>query len=151
MRRKLFATVLMAVLAAVQCVSAAEAKIKVTLKNERSHPVAVAFCWAGFDYGDERRAGWFTVQPGKSRVVTLDAVYGLTAQDFGFYADGRHRGEKVVWSGKFRRVIIHPTKKFSGHPDDPIQGGIKVGFRQLKLRETSDDRVDGAATLTFTH
>ena len=150
MRRKLFAAVLMAVLAVVQCVSTAEAKIKVTVNNKRSHRVAVAFCWDGFDMHDDRRSGWYIVQPGQSRVVTLkNAVYALTSQGFGYYAQGRHKGKKVVWKGNFRSVIIHPSKKFSGHPDAPIQGGIKVGFRKLKLRCTSDNRMDGAATLTL--
>ena len=151
MRRKLFAAVLMAVLAVVQCVSTAEAKIKVTVNNKRSHSIALAFCWDGMDYVDDERSGWYTVKAGQSRVITLDAVYALTFKGFGFYADGNHKGKKVVWSGKFKKVIIHPTKKFSGHPEDPIPGGIKVGFRQLKLRCTSDNRMDGAATLTFTH
>ena len=141
----------LAALLAVHCASRAEAWIKITLKNNRSHNIAVAFCWSGFDYPDDQRKGWYVVKPDESRVITLkDAVAAMTWDGFGFYAQGTSKnGRKVTWSGSLKQVIIHPTKAFSGHPDDPIQGGTRVGFRKVNLKRVGDSRTDAVATLTF--
>ena len=142
--------VLTALLAA-HCASRAEAWIKITLKNNRSHNIAVAICWSGFDYPDDQRKGWYVVKPDESRVITLkDAVAAMTWDGFGFYAQGTSKnGRKVTWSGSLKQVIIHPTKAFSGHPDDPIQGGTRVGFRKVNLKRVGDSRTDAVATLAF--
>ena len=141
----------LAALLAAQGASRAEAWIKITLKNNRSHNIAVAFCWSGFDYADDQRKGWYVVKPDESRVITLkDAVAAMTWDGFGFYAQGTSKnGRKVTWSGSLKQVIIHPTKAFSGHPDDPIQGGTRVGFRKVNLKRVGDSRTDAVATLTF--
>jgi len=141
----------LAALLAAQGASRAEAWIKITLKNNRSHNIAVAFCWSGFDYSDDQRKGWYVVKPDESRVITLkDAVAAMTWDGFGFYAQGTSKnGRKVTWSGSLKQVIIHPTKAFSGHPDDPIQGGTRVGFRKVNLKRVGDSRTDAVATLTF--
>lgn len=154
MKKTLLKTVGVCVLAALlaaQCVSAAEALIKITLNNKRSHSVAVAFCWSGFDFPDDQRKGWYVVKAGESRVITLkDAVAAMTWDGFGFYAQGTSKnGRKVTWSGSLKQVIIHPTKAFSGHPDDPILGGTRVGFRKVNLKRVGDSRTDAVATLTF--
>lgn len=140
-----------AALFAAQCVSAAEAWIKITLNNNRSHSIAVAFCWSGFDFPEDQRKGWYVVKPDESRVITLgDAIASLTWDGFGFYAQGTMRnGKKVIWSGDMLDVIIHPTKAFSGHPDDPIRGGIAVGFRKVNLKRVGNQNTDAVATLTF--
>jgi hypothetical protein len=127
----------------------AEAEIKVTIKNNRSHSMSFAFCWAGFDTPDDRRSGWYNVNAGETRTITLkDAVYALTAQGFGYYA----KGGGGVWSGRTnderRLVIIHPTSAFSGHPDNPISGGERVYFRYIKLTAAAN-RQDGSVSLTF--
>jgi hypothetical protein len=134
------------------CFSAkADAEVKITIKNNRSHNLSLAFRWAGFDTPDDKRSGWYTVKAGESRTITFeDAVYALTAEDFGYYATG---GGKV-WQGSAdderpHPVIIHPKKKFSGHPEDPISGGKKVYFRHVSLKETDGSRENGSATLTF--
>jgi hypothetical protein len=91
------------------------------------------------------------VKAGESRTITFkDAVYALTAQDFGYYATG---GGKV-WAGKSNderplAVIIHPKGKFGGHPGDSIDGGKRVYFRHISLKQTDDSRENGSATLTF--
>ena len=141
----------LAALLAAQGASRAEAWIKITLKNNRSHNIAVAFCWSGFDFPDDQRKGWYVVKPDESRVITLgDAIASLTWDGFGFYAQGTMRnGKKVIWSGDMLDVIIHPTKAFSGHPDDPIRGGIAVGFRKVNLKRVGDSSTDAVATLTF--
>ncbi len=141
----------LATLLAAQCVSAAEAWIKITLKNNRSHNIAVAFCWSGFDYAYDQRKGWYVVKPNDSRVITLaNAVAQMTSEDFGFYAQEMLKnGKKITWSGDMKNVIIHPTKAFEGHPDDPIRGGKRVGFRKLKLKKVGDENTDAVATLTF--
>jgi len=142
--------VLTALLAA-HCASRAEAWIKITLKNNRSHNIAVAFCWSGFDYDDDRRKGWYVVRPDESRVITLaDAVSAHTWEDFGFYAQGTLGNEKIIrWAGDMKQVIIHPSKAFDGHPEDPIRGGVAVEFRKVNLKKVGDRNMDATATLTF--
>jgi hypothetical protein len=148
---KTFYALLCAVLAAVCLALPSEAEVKITIKNNRSHNLSLAFRWAGFDSPDDRRSGWYGVKAGESRTITFkDAVYALTAQDFGYYATG---GGKV-WAGKSNderplAVIIHPKSKFGGHPDDSIDGGKKVYFRHISLKQTDDSRENGNATLTF--
>jgi hypothetical protein len=98
--------------------------------------VYLAFCWG--DMPDDQRQGWYTVAPGKFEAFTLkNAVYNLTAQDFGYYATG---GGKV-WAGKASdtrtlSVIINPHKPFAGRRNDPIAGGQKVYFKRLTLKES---------------
>jgi hypothetical protein len=131
--------------------SSSSAAVTITIQNNRDHNLSLAFRWAGFDTPDDRRIGWYNVKAGESKTFTFkDAEYALTAQDFGYYATG---GGKV-WKGKADDerplpVIIHPKQAFKGSPDDPIDGGRKVYFRHIKLKETSDDRENGSATLTF--
>lgn len=137
--------------AALSFASSSCAAVSITIQNNREHNLSFAFCWAGFDKPDDRRIGWYNVKAGESKTFTFkDAQYALTAQDFGYYAMG---GGKV-WTGKADDerplpVIIHPKQAFKGSPDDPIDGGRKVYFRHIKLKETSDDKVNGSATLTF--
>jgi len=131
--------------------SSSYAAVTITIQNNRDHNLSFAFCWAGFDQPDDRRIGWYNVKAGESKTFTFkDAQYALTEQYFGYYAVG---GGKV-WTGRANDerplpVIIHPKQAFKGNPEDPIEGGKKVYFRHLKLKETSDDRVNGSATLTF--
>ena len=127
------------------------AAVKITIQNNRDHNLSLAFRWAGFDTPDDRRSGWYTVKSGESKTFNFeDAVYALTEQDFGFYATG---GGKT-WRGSPEDerplpVIIHPKQAFQGGPDDPVDGGKKVFFRHINLKETGNDRKDGSATLTF--
>gem|GEM_PF-2111314 len=113
--------------------------INITLNNNRSHSISFAFCWSGFDSEDDRRMGWFNVNAGESTTVTLPAHPALTRDTFGYYA----QGGGYTWAGDMRQVIIDPQNVFDGHPDDPIAGGKKVGFRKVNVNE------NGTATLTF--
>ena len=114
--------------------------ITITVNNYRSHIISIAFCWAGFDAEDDRRLGWYNVNPGESKTFPIvEADYRLTSGSFGFYAMGGGN----VWSGNLRNVVIHKSKAFDGNPDDPIEGGETVGFQKIELSE------NGAATLNF--
>ena len=116
----------------------ADAEIKVTIKNNRSHNLALAFCWSGFDYEDDVSKGWYNVKGGETRTITFkDAQYHFTADSFGYYAKGTPAGEKTLyWSGKddneYMGFYIHQTQAFTGSHDTRISGGQKVYFRYLR-------------------
>ena len=124
----------------------ADAEIRITIKNNRSHNISFAFCWNGFDSPDDRRSGWYNVKAGETRTITFkDAIAPLTMDGFGYYAEGGGS----VWRGDMRQVIIHPKKSFGGHPNGSVQGGKKVGFRKISLKKVGDANTDAVATLTF--
>jgi hypothetical protein len=137
----------------------AEATVKVTVKNNRSHNLSIAFCWAGFDLPDDTSKGWYNIKAGESKTITIrEAVYALTAQGFGYYATGTTKdGKTIVWSGKSsddrrKEYWIHPKKSFTGQSvsnGEPISGGKKVDFRALKLKKTGSTNEDATATITF--
>jgi uncharacterized membrane protein len=134
----------------------AEATITITVKNNRSHNLSMAFCLAGFDYGYDVSNGWYNVKAGESRTLTFkDAKYHFTAEGFGYYAKGTPQGGKTLyWKGKdgdeYMEFYIHPSKAFTGSHDDPIEGGQKVAFRKIKLTRIGDeDSENGKATITF--
>ena len=154
MRKTVFKTsvfFLLTALLVVHSASRAEAWVKITLNNNRSHSISVAFCWDGFDIPDDQRKGWYVVQPGESREINLgSAVASLTMDGFGFYAKGTLKnGKKIVWAGDLKQVIIHPSKAFGGHPEDNIPGGVTVGFRKVNLKKVGDQNTDAVATITF--
>ena len=148
---------MLVILAAVFALAASvsEAAVSVTVKNNRSHNMSFAFCWQGFDMPDDMSKGWYNVKAGETRTITFkDVVYALTAQGFGYYATGTPKGgKKLTWAGKggdeLMEYYIHPKESFTGSRDEPIEGGQKVPFRKVKLKETGSDRTDGSATLTF--
>lgn len=128
-----------------------ESAITITINNNRPHALFMAFRWSGFDLPYDRRSGWYNVKAQSSRTITFkNAVYPLTAEDFGYYA----KGGGLVWSGKEdvenpMAVIINPKKAFGGHPEDPVEGGEKVYFRPVKLRRIQGSDTDGEGALTF--
>ena len=135
----------------VVCVAAAsDAAVSVTVKNNRSQALSIAFRSSGFDGPDDRRSGWHNVPAGTSKTFTFKEVsHTMTVSDFGYYA----KSGKDVWAGKSSDerplpVIINPKGNFSGHPEDPISGGQKVFFRHATLKETTNPD-NGAVTLTF--
>ncbi|MCL1940607.1 MAG: DUF1036 domain-containing protein [Synergistaceae bacterium] len=131
----------------------ADAAIKVTIKNNRSHSISFAFCWAGFDYDDDVSKGWYTVKAGETKSFTFkDAVYPLTSENFGYYAKGTPKGKKTLyWRGEgnndHMKFYIHQSEAFTGSHNKQIRGGEKVQFRKMTLKRTGD--TDGTATLTF--
>jgi uncharacterized membrane protein len=133
--------------------SGADAAVKITIKNNRSHTMSFAFCWAGFDYPDDVSNGWYNVKAGETRTITLkNAVYALTFKNFGYYAKGTPEGGKTLyWKGKggdeYMAFYIHHKQSFTGSHDDPIDGGQKADFRKVNLKKVSQE--DGSATLTF--
>lgn len=150
-RKRIVLTGALLIFTLLASVHKANAWVKITLNNNRSQTISVAFCWSGFDSPDDRRIGWYQVKPGESRVITLNsAVSSLTMEGFGFYANEPvANGKRVVWSGDLRRVIIDPKNAFAGHPEDPAPGGVEVGFRKVKLKEVGDRNTDAVATLNF--
>ena len=133
----------------VVCVAAAsDAAVSVTVKNNRSQALSIAFRWSGFDGPDDRRSGWHNVPAGTSKTFTFKEVsHTMTVSDFGYYA----KSGKDVWAGKSsdESMIINPKGSFDGAPNDPISGGKKVFVRRVNLKATSSDGIDWAATLTF--
>jgi uncharacterized membrane protein len=150
-KRTLAISITIFAVAFMVCLSAApsDAAVKITIKNNRSHDMWLSFCWAGLDHEDDVSKGWYTVKAGESRTITFkDAIYALTSENFGYYATGG----KYTWSGntgsEYMTFWIHPKNAFTGS-HDPISGGEKVEFKTLNLKSTSDNREDGAGTLTF--
>lgn len=130
---------------AVWADSAAEAKVSITIKNNRSHSLSFAFRWAGFDMPDDTVKGWYNVPAGATKTFTFsDAVYALTSDSFGYYATGG----KKVWKGDLKGWVSSSGKAFSGNPDEPPSDAKSVGFRKITLKAGSS-REDGSATLTF--
>jgi hypothetical protein len=129
----------------------ADAAIKITIKNNRSHSMSFAFCWAGLDYEYDVSKGWYIVKAGESKTFTIkEAAYPLTSQNFGYYAMGGGSVWKGKSGGEYSEFWIHTKQAFTGNHDDPISGGQKVPFRIIKLKRTGGDgSVDGSATLTF--
>ena len=141
---KTMAAVILSMMCMAMFVSQANAEIKITIKNNKSHNLSFAFRWLGFDMPDDKVKGWYSVPAGQTKTFTFDVAYALTASGFGYYAQG---GGKT-WRGDLEGWI-HPKSKFSGNLHEMPSGMKKVGYRVIKLRQTSDDRVNGAATITF--
>ncbi len=154
MKKSIFKLCALFLLAAIICTGyapAAQAKVTVTVINNRSSTMWLAFCWNGFDMPDDRRVGWYSVKAGETRkLVFKNAISSLTMDGFGYYATSKNdAGKKVVWKGDMRQVIIHPKKSFAGHPDDSIDGGKAVGFRKIKLKKIGGENTDATAKLIF--
>lgn len=131
------------IFAAALCVaSKADAAAKLTFKNQTDRKVSVAV----YMYlSDTWTKGWYNVDPGKSRTITLDTHGPGVANDTGYYAVAG----KSVWKGNWRDGRIHPKKAFELHEDDEMDGAIEVGFRQLKLKKTGEYDAEGSVTLKF--
>jgi uncharacterized membrane protein len=135
------------ILVSVAAVSA-EAKIKVTVNNKTSQKIFIAF---GYDLLDPYETkGWFGVEAGKSRVITVDTASSLTQFKLAWHA--KSANNKLVWKGE-RKEWVHPTKPFEyeyfpgERPDE--DGAVQVGFRIAKIKD-SDDRENGTATINLT-
>ena len=146
-----FILALFLIMAVFAGVPHAEAEVKITIKNNRSHNMSFAFRWHGFDQ-DNYTKGWFNVKAGETKTFTLKkVVYALTSTAFGYYATGGGH----TWAGGANngyRHWIHPTKAFAGgigvgeNKEKPISDGKQVYFRQLKLTGKEEN---GRASLTF--
>lgn len=122
-------------------------KLNITLDNKTDSKVFVAL--AGMSTGGEDEwdysKGWWGVEPGKTRTVTID--YG-PVYEYGYYAFAKD--SKQVWEGSVEKennlgmFWIHPSESFNTHPNNPIKGGKKVCFRHIPVGD------DGNITLTFT-
>ena len=138
-----------AVFIGIISVLSAESAIKITIRNNRSHNISFAFCWAGLDYQYDTSKGWYNVKAGETRTLTFkDAIYAFTSQNFGYYATGGG----ATWQGKedssgYMTFWVHPSQAFTGNHDDRINGGKRVIFRNVNL--TRESQEDGRATLTF--
>lgn len=138
----------------------AEAAVKITIKNNRSHNLALAFGWSNMDTYQAK--GWYTVKAGETRTITLkDVISSFTMDGFSYYA----KGGGSTWAGKTGDDLqfwIHPTQAFDlvQSPsssddffnlklDEPVEGTKKVYFRRIALKKTGDRNTDARATLTF--
>ena len=138
-------------------VSSAEAEVKITIRNNRSHNMSFAFRWAGFDPYYSK--GWYRVNAGETRTITLSQPnIPLSRDSFGYYA----MGGGSAWRGNNNDGFegwIHPTEAFEfeffpgDNPTQPKSGMQKVFFRKVNLRGTGEKdqwgAEKGAATLTF--
>jgi hypothetical protein len=120
----------------VSLVSEAEARITIGVKNTTKDKVYIAFCWG--DFPKPRRQGWSGIAAGETKTFTFeDAMFGVTVEEFGYYAQG---GGKV-WAGTSSNgigVIIHPNNSFKGNTLDPISGGKKVYFKRVTIKQVGE-------------
>jgi uncharacterized membrane protein len=127
-RKFILACLVLVMMAAVFGAGSAEAEIKVTFVNKTDRTVSVA---TGVEDAALGTTGWYIIQPGKSRTVTVaNRSAGLTEYEmFGYYAMGKKKGAKTVyWRGDWREGYIHPTKSF----EDVYDGGD--GFQTVRFR-----------------
>ncbi len=122
------------------------AKLSVTLVNKTDAEVFVALASQPDDGGDAFIVGWFNVEPGKEITVPFDSFN--SGASFGYYAESN--GGKRVWTAKpgdaryAGSFWVHPSDAFESRGGEPIDGGMEVGFRRLKVSS------EGKATLNFT-
>ena len=125
----------------------ADAELRVTIKNNRSHTLTFAFFYDAAN-DDGFTTGWYNVKAGESRTITVnkDVPYRISSS-IGYYATG---GGKV-WQGSSdngRRRWIDPNNAFTHNADKgSIKGGKQVYFRIVRLTEGSNEL--GSTTLTF--
>ena len=138
---------------------------KVTFTNKTDRNVFVALCWCTGDTmkkspdggtiieGERWLKGWFKVEPGKSRTITLSNVL-YDANDFGFYAESSApKGQKkYIWQGGKGNALgvktyVHPTNSFNTNRCDVMEGGKLVIFRTMALKEKNGNWV-GSVTLS---
>ena len=122
------------------------AKLSVTLVNKTDAEVFVALASQPDDGGDAFIVGWFNVEPGKEITVPFDSFN--SGASFGYYATSNDW--KRVWTARpgdaryAGSFWIHPTDHFEHRGGEPIDGGMEVGFRRLKVSS------EGKAALNFT-
>jgi uncharacterized membrane protein len=142
-------TVFLAVIMAASLVTRAEAKIKVTVNNKTSQKAFIAFGYGTFDgYGTK---GWYSVEAGKSKTITVDAVSSLSRHELYWYAHSE--GKNLIWEGD-RKEWLHPTKAFeyeyNDRDDGPEEGGAaQAGFRTAKIKDSGDNE-NGTAAINLT-
>ena len=135
-------------------VPASAAEAKVTINNKINRNVFVALCWTKWTSDTEGvmwKKGWYKVEPGKSRTLTIQGI--RYEDDMGYYAESSPgSGEKkLFWRGNEQNFVlygdIHPTKSFDT-ADCSIDGGEAVRFRYINLKKSGGGF---AATLNLTN
>ena len=120
------------------------AEAEVTINNKINSNVFVALCWTKWTNDAEGvmwKKGWFKVEPGKSRTITVQGV--KHEDDMGYYAESSPGGgeKKLIWRGNEQNFAlygdIHPTKAFDT-ADCSIDGGEAVRFRYINLKKSGD-------------
>jgi uncharacterized membrane protein len=116
-------------------------KMKFTINNKTARKVHVA---VAFNPGASVIIkGWYGVDAGKSKTITLDNFNGTDW--FGFYAKNvPNKGEKrKVWTDSRNKFPVHPTKPFTnsiaqgGGLDSILYGSVNVGFRKLNFKQNA--------------
>jgi hypothetical protein len=137
-KKFILACLVLVMMAAVFGAGSAEAEIKVTFVNKTDRTVSVATCISGVD---TMAKGWYNIQPGKSRTVTIthvggdEAAAGYAEDSVGYYAVAKKKGAKTVYwrdENSNLHAAVHPTKSFASNYEDEDKSGMEyVGFRSL--------------------
>jgi uncharacterized membrane protein len=142
------AVILTMIMMASIATARAEAKIKVTVNNKTSQKILIAFGYDLFDPYETK--GWYGVEAGKSRIITVDTASSLTRHELAWYANSANK--KLIWKGD-RKEWVHPTKPFEYEyfpgekPDE--DGAVQVGFRIAKIKDSGDNE-NGTVTINLT-
>lgn len=115
-------------------------KVMLTFKNGTAQKVQVAVLYRGFDTPDDRKVGWYIIDAGASRAITLPVHPKLTMEGTGYYAQSQPGpGQKTIyWRGDFKKYSV-PDVKFNAPPDENLPGGKQVGFRKIELSHPRED------------
>jgi hypothetical protein len=124
-----------------------EPSVTVTIKNNRSHDMWVAFCLQGFGSPNDVSRGWYTVKAGEARRIAFKNNIRSSDGVFGYYA----AGGGSIWQGDGGlEYWIHRKDAFTGGSSEngsPISGGEIVSFLSANLTKVSE--TEGEVTLTF--
>ena len=144
----------LAFLMGVLGVSSAEAEVKVTVKNNRSHTLSFAFRWNDVDVGYYCK-GWYNVKAGETRTITIGAA--PTLGGIGYYA----KGGGSTWMGNDNGSIagfINANQPFETHswdregsnPDHSVGDMQRALYRPLNVTASQHDPMGtGSASFTF--
>ena len=142
------AAALLFALAALRGAQASELKITLTNDTDAKVFVAVGATSEGGENDGDFSQGWWGVEPGETKMITIDGYSPVCG--YGFYAVSK--GGERVWTDKEgNEYWIHPQKTFKIHPDDTLPGGKKVVFRYLSVTDVRrrDEIMDGLAHVVF--
>jgi hypothetical protein len=121
---------------------------KITVKNNTSEKAFVALMW--WDQGSDSSSwtkGWWSVEAGKSRVITWPGHRGpYIVGNMGYYA----KAKGLVWAGKNTgyKGWIHPKNPFEAEAKGKkISGSQLVPFRVIGLTMGKDGNAIGTITL----
>lgn len=126
---------------------------KVTFSNKTDRKIYLALCWSAGEKwekmadGSIRESGpcwikgWYHLEPGQTRTITIPNIMSPNHDDFGYYAkSSAAKGQKrYIWEGGSgntvpRKTFVHPTENFKTNKCAMMKGGQLVKFRVKKLK-----------------